>query len=304
MEENSSSNGMNYKSVLSKLETELKATPVKDGGALDRLKEIAKKYSGEDRVVASEDLIEVVRSEMGKDRIPTGFSSLDSHLRGLRPKQLVVLSALTKSGKTSFCMDLTTKLQDHNPLWFSFEESVEELIEQYLERNQKPPHFVTPAFIPEKTLDWVETKIIEGIAKYDSKVVFIDHLDFIVPFQGDNRSDAIAHTMRALKGIARTLDVVIVLLCHVVKAEMDKQPTLNDLRGSSSIAQEADTVMLLWRETRREKGEVIITNNVNLSIQAARRGRPGNIKMVFRDGHFYEEDWSQTDADKDFLDIG
>jgi replicative DNA helicase len=291
---------MNYPALLKKLETELRASAPDNSKAIERLKSLGAAYSGDDRVIASEEMVELVRAEMGKDRINTGFTNLDAHLKGLRPKQLIVLSALTKSGKTSFCMDLTSKLQDHNPLWFSFEESAEELIEQYLERDQKPPHFVTPAFVPEKTLEWMEAKMIEGIAKFDSKIVFIDHLDFIVPFTGDNRSDAIGHTMRALKGMARNLNIVIVLLCHVVKAEMDKQPTLNDLRGSSSIAQEADTVMLLWREAKKEKGEVVITSNVNLSIQAARRGRPGNIKLVFRDGHFTEEDWTQTQVDRDY----
>jgi replicative DNA helicase len=291
---------MNYKDLFKKLETQIKIEKPDDSEAIQRLKEMGKVYDGEDQIVSSEELIEAVRANMGQDRIMSGFSNLDSHLKGFRPNQLIVLSALTKSGKTSFCMDLTTKLADKNPLWFSFEESADELIEQYIERDQTPPHFVTPKEIPEKTLQWVESKIIEGIAKYNSKIVFIDHLDFIVPFGGDNRSDSIAHTMRELKGIARRWNIVVFLLCHVVKAEMDKQPTLNDLRGSSSIAQEADTVMLLWRETKKEKGEVIITNNVNLSIQAARRGSPGNIKMVFKDGHFYEEDWQQSQADKDF----
>lgn len=291
---------MSYTKILAELKNNLQKEQPENTEAMDRLREIAKSYEGDDKIVTSEDLVESVKANMGKDRMMTGFSNFDSHLKGFRPKQLIVLSALTKSGKTTFCMDLTSKLQDQNPLWFSFEESVEELIEQFLERDQKPPHFVTPQNIPKKTLDWVEAKIIEGIVKYDSKIVFIDHLDFLVPFGNENRSDAIAHTMRAVKGMARRHNVIIVLLCHVVKAEMDKQPTLNDLRGSSSIAQEADTVILLWRETTKEKGEVKITNNVNVSIQAARRGRPGNIKMTFRNGHFYEEDWTQTDADKDF----
>lgn len=291
---------MSYERLIKRLETRVKAETPEDTGALNRVRELAQVYSGDDRVVTSEELIESVKENMGKDRMMTGFSNLDSHLKGFRPKQLIVLSALTKSGKTTFCMDLTTKLQDQNPLWFSFEESVEELIEHFIERDQKPPHFVTPQNIPQKTLDWVEERIVEAIVKYDSKIVFIDHLDFLVPFGNENRSDAIAHTMRTVKAMARRWNVIIVLLCHVVKAEMDKQPTLNDLRGSSSIAQEADTVILLWRETKREKGEVMITNNVNVSIQAARRGRPGNIKMTFRDGHFYEEDWHHSNADKEF----
>jgi replicative DNA helicase len=80
---------------------------------------------------------------------------------------------------------------------------------------------------------------------------------------------------------------------------MDTQPTLEDLRGSSSIAQEADTVLLLWRESKRKKGEVVITNNVNVSVQANRRtGKTGNVKMIFENGHFLEQEW-KTEAEEE-----
>ena len=76
-------------------------------------------------------------------------------------------------------------------------------------------------------------------------------------------------------------------------------PDLEDLRDSSFIAQEADTVLMLWRETKRENGEVKITNNVNLSVQANRRtGKTGNVKMVYSDGHFNEQAWQDEDLEK------
>jgi ATP-dependent Clp protease ATP-binding subunit ClpA len=52
------------------------------------------------------------------------------------------------------------------------------------------------------TLTWVEKKIIEGKAKYNSSVVFIDHLHFIVDF-GENMSIEIGKTMRELKRMAK-----------------------------------------------------------------------------------------------------
>jgi replicative DNA helicase len=83
------------------------------------------------------------------------------------------------------------------------------------------------------------------------------------------------------------------------KTEMVSQPTLEDLRDSSFIAQEADTVMMLWRQTEKINGEVVISNNVNLSVQANRRtGKTGNVRMVFIDGHFVEQAWTpQTDRE-------
>lgn len=82
---------------------------------------------------------------------------------------------------------------------------------------------------------------------------------------------------------------------------MSENPTLESLKGSSSIAQEADTVILLWRETKRVNGEVETTNKTNVSVQANRRaGTTGNVKMIFNNGHYLEEDWKNTkDVDDD-----
>jgi replicative DNA helicase len=113
----------------------------------------------------------------------------------------------------------------------------------------------------------------------------------------------IAKTMRELKGLAKKWDILIFTVCHLQKAKMDSQPTLEDLRGSSSIGQEADTVILLWREMKKEGGQVIISNNVNVSIQANRRyGSTGNVKFVYDNGKFTEKEW-ETEAQlrlKDF----
>ena len=130
--------------------------------------------------------------------------------------------------------------------------------------------------------------------------MFVDHLHFIVDF-GDNMSVQIGKTMRELKRIAKTWDIVIVLIAHLKKTKVDEQPDLEDLRDSSFIAQEADTVIMLWRQTERQNGQVVITNNVNISVQANRRtGKTGNVKMVFDKGKFLEQDWAHALPDEDF----
>jgi hypothetical protein len=54
-------------------------------------------------------------------------------------------------------------------------------------------------------------------------------------------------------------------------------------------------VIILWREATRGRGEVVITDNVTVSVQANRRtGKTGNVKMVFKDDHFYEQALEQT----------
>lgn len=258
--------------------------------SLARLEEAYKNYSGEDRVISSLDLAEEIKSRPPIPKIMTGITKLDDILGGFVSKQLIVIAAPTKSGKTSFCIELTIRLKEYNPLWLPFEEPAEELILKFLERKENPPLFYTPIKLPTSTLEWVEKKIIEAKIKYNSKIVFIDHLHFIVPFSAERNDLMIGQTMRELKKLAKQWDVVIFIISHLKKTKMIMQPDLEDLRDSSFTAQEADTVIMLWRKNSKEDGQVVITNEVNVSIQANRRtGKTGNISMVYTDGRFMEK---------------
>ncbi len=212
---------------------------------------------------------------------------------------LFVLGNFVVTHNTSFAIDLTIRLKNENVLWFPFEEPAEELIQKFLDRNEEPPHFMTPRKMLGNTLVWIEKKIIEAKAKYDAKIVFIDHLHFIVPFSEERQDLRIGETMRNLKKLAVKWNMTIFLIAHLKKTRVDNAPDLEDLRDSSFIAQEADTVMMLWRETKRVNGFVEISNNVNLSIQANRRtGKTGNVKLVFENGRFYEKDWKHQSEDE------
>lgn len=294
---------MKTEDLIKKLEQEIISTQ-KDlvrVESLERLKEVAKIYQGEDKIISFEEVTDKVKNEKDEVKVMSGWSGLDGLLKGFRFQQLVVVSALTKSGKTSFLMDLTTHLKEYNPLWFPFEESAEELIRKFIERGEEAPRGFTPANMQGNTLEWIETKIVESIAKYNSKIVFIDQLDFIVPMNGDSHALRVGQAMRELKALAKKWNIIIFIICHLVKTRMEDQPTLEDLKGSSSIGQEADTVILLWRETKKEQGQVVITDNVNVSVQANRRvGKTGNIKMVYENGHFLEKEWKLKEEDKKF----
>ena len=147
-------------------------------------------------------------------------------------------------------------------------------------------------------IEWLELKIIESIAKHDTKIIFIDQLDFIVRMEGENHTLRMAQTMRDLKHLATKWNIIIVLICHLVKTKLESNPDLNDLRGSGAIAQESDTVIILWRETKKINRQIIISNNTNVSIQANRRfGLTGNVKMVFNNGHFLEQDFNNNEEE-------
>ena len=265
-----------------------------------RLESVLKTYEGPDKVVTSEELAELIKQRPEETKYHSRFKGLNDILDGFREGQLIVIAAPTKMGKTTFAIELTKDLQQYNPLWFPFEETAEELIRKFLERDMKPPHFVTPVILKQRGLNWIEERIVESVVKYDSKIVFIDHLHFIVSFSSDRVDQEIGKTMRELKRMAKQLRVVIVLIAHLKKTRTDEHPSLEDLRDSSFVAQEADTVILLWRETKKRNGEWVISNNVNVSVQANRRtGRTGNIKMVYTPhGGMEERDWAHDGFDE------
>jgi replicative DNA helicase len=265
--------------------------------ALVRLEETMKVYTGDDELISSLEILERIKTQPEEEKFMTGIEGLDHHLKGFRKNQVIVLCAPTKSGKTQFCVELTIRMAQTNPVWIPFEESAEELVRKFHDRKEEPPLFYTPKNITGNTLEWIEKRIVEGKVKYGSQLFFIDHLHFIVPFSSDRLDTRIGQVMRTLKTIAKNHGVTIVLVAHLKKTNVTVSPTLEDLRDSSFIAQEADTVLMLWRETKREGGQVVITNNTTVSIQANRRtGSTGNVKMVYKDCRFIEMDW-KTDED-------
>lgn len=291
---------MKIKELIQKLEVEIKQTQkaVEQTTSLSRLKEIAKVYTGDDEIISSKEIKEKIQSEPEEVGVMTGWGSFDKIIKGFRLGQVITVSGITKHGKTSFCIDMTCKMREQNPLWFPLEEGSRALVMQFLDRGEEPPLFFTPRNIKLYSTEWIELKIIESIAKYGTKIVFIDQLDFIVPFTGDTHHLRVGQAMRDLKHIAQKWGIIIVLICHLRKTRLDSNPDLDDLKGSGSIAQESDTVIIIWRETTRNTDdEVVILNNVNVSIQANRRfGTTGNVKMVYREGHFFEEEHMITDG--------
>jgi replicative DNA helicase len=285
---------MNIREFIINLQKEIKKQEgvVEQEKRLEQLKEKARKYEGDDQVISSEEFIKKIKSRPEEEKLKTGFRDLDYILDGFRLNQLITLCGPTKTGKTTFAMELTIRMREHNPMWIPFEEGAEELIAKFLDRKEQPPQFYTPEHLTSKTINWIEQKIVESIAKYNTKVVFIDHLHFIVPFTVERHDLAVGRTMRELKGLAKRWNVCIFILAHLKKTKLTEQPTLEDIRDSSFVAQESDTVMMIWRRSKRVNGKMEITNDSGLSIQANRRtGKTGNIEMVFKDGRFLEKAW-------------
>lgn len=288
---------MKIPELIASLEKEIRneSKTLEQETALLRLKDIAKTYEGDDRVVSSEELVEMVRLMPVKEKFHTGFETLDKKMDGFVTGESIFLTGITKHGKTSMCMELSARFEKQNPLWLSFEERAIDLLRKFHEKTGTFPKFFTPRQNERPDLDWVEKKIVEAKAKYDSKIVFIDHIGFLADAErgkDDTEASRLERISRGIHSLAVKWDVLILLMGHLTKVRSDQNPDIENIKGSSAMAQESDLTILLWRRTIRNNGKVEIGNETNLSLQANRRGQNGNIEFVYSKGRFQEEVWN------------
>lgn len=255
-----------------------------------------KNYEGVDKVVSSGEIKKLVDSE-NIEQSPSYYSlipTLDAAIDGFKEGQLVVISAPTGQGKTSFCQTLTTNFASKNVrcLWFTYEVPVKE----FLEKFTTVPNFYLPSRLKESSLDWLEERIRESILKYDTKIVFIDHLHFLMSMNElmatKNSSLLIGMYMRRLKKLALELGIVIFLISHLRKIKLEQLPEIDDLRDSSFIAQESDIVIIMWRDKQKDSsvpGGYKFTNAAKMFLTKNRRtGKLCFINLYYRDNTFVE----------------
>ena len=246
--------------------------------------------------------------------ISSGFSDFDQMTSGFHPSDLIILAARPAMGKTAFALNLALNAamkSKKGVLLFSLEMSSSQLLQRLLSIEagiglQKIRNgFLDPddwgklglasmklsnseiniADFP--NVNVLEIRAIARRLKAAGKLdmIIIDYLQLIKgnSTRGDNRQQEISEISRALKGIARELDIPIIALSQLSRAteqRADRRPMLSDLRESGAIEQDADMVMFLYRddyynEDSEDKGltEVIIGKQ--------RNGPVGTIKLRF-----------------------
>lgn len=258
----------------------------------DRTEELLAQYNGEDKVISSFDILEQLKDNPLPTAIPTGHPKLDEIIKGFYPGQHIIFSAPPKSGKTSFILDLIARMKYSNPCLLPLEQSGEELVTMLKERSLEIPLFYAPKSNKRPTLDWITKRITEAVVKYDSRVVFIDHFGYIKPNDGNQAQHlAIIDIMQELRSIAKQLNISIVSIVHVRKINPVDPPSIEDLYGGAGYLQEADTVVMMWREAYKTGKEIIWSNKVLVSVQANRRnGDTGNFRMKYEDYKFIQDD--------------
>ena len=117
-------------------------------------------------------------------------------------------------------------------------------------------------------------------------LVIIDYLQLMQnsKFKAENRSQELSQITRSLKNLAREFQVPIIALSQLsrsVESRTNKRPILSDLRESGSIEQDADVVLMLYRESYYNSSSFNTDNNVQLIVAKQRNGPTGTVNLQF-----------------------
>ncbi|MGL1886986.1 MAG: replicative DNA helicase [Reichenbachiella sp.] len=285
---------------------------------------IRKNYAGMQQLMHEAILLIESRKDQtdGLTGVPSGLTALDRVTAGWQPSDLVIIAARPAMGKTAFVLSvLRNAAVDHNHpvVIFSLEMSSIQLVNRLIsgeaelesdkiKKGNLADHeweqlvhktaalTEAPIFIddtPGLSILELRAKCRRLASQHGIKMIVIDYLQLMSGDSsksgGGNREQEIASISRALKGIAKELNVPVIALSQLSRAVEtrggDKRPQLSDLRESGSIEQDADMVMFLYRPeyydiTEDEDGmptagtgEVIIAKHRNGSLE--------NVKLKF-----------------------
>lgn len=251
--------------------------------------------------------------------IPTGFPDMDNILAGFQKSDLIILAARPSIGKTSLALDLARQIavKENIPVGiFSLEMGSDQLIDRMLaaesgvdlwrlrtgrlKTGEGDDDFQrigqamgvlseAPIFIDDAgSANVMEMRTMARRLQSEHKVgvIIIDYLQLMEGRSGgDNRVNEISEISRALKQLARELNIPIVALSQLsraVEARSPQIPKLSDLRESGSIEQDADVVMFLYREDR-EKPDTPNKNVVEVHVAKHRNGPVGKFSLYFNE---------------------
>lgn len=262
------------------------------------------------------DKIELASKNAGSvTGIPTGFLDLDYKTAGLQPSDLILVAARPSMGKTAFVLNIAQHVAfkaNKSVAIFSLEMSKEQLVNRLfaLEAQVDAQSLRTGNL---KDSDW--EKLIESagtigrsnliiddtpgisISELRSKcrkyklehgldIIIIDYLQLMtgrVGSRAESRQQEISEISRALKGIARELNVPVVALSQLSRAveqRPDHRPMLSDLRESGAIEQDADVVMFIYRDDYYNK-DTELKNIAEIIIAKQRNGAIGTVNLTW-----------------------
>ena len=247
--------------------------------------------------------------------VPTGFVDVDEMTRGLQAGDLVIVAARPSMGKTSLVLNIAqyvASLGDHVVGFFSLEMSKESLFLRLLTSEaQIDGHRLMSGAIGGNDYH----RISHALEKLNSMKLFIDDtanmgvlemraksrrlqaehglsllvVDYIQLMSGrgrfENRTLELASISRSLKGLAKELNVPIIVLSQLSRApesRSDHRPQLSDLRESGALEQDADVVVLIYRDDvyNRDPNSPD-AGTAELILAKQRNGPTGVVRLAF-----------------------
>lgn len=237
--------------------------------------------------------------------VPTGFKELDNLTAGLQKGALVIVAARPGVGKTSFALNIAEHAAIRHKIpvaVFSLEMSKEELVNRVLSSEAlvssekmrigaldapdmaKIAHSLNGVMSAPIYIDDTSNIVISEIRakcrrlklEKNLGLVVVDYLQLMETKGGsDNRAQAVAEISRALKIMAKELEVPVITLSQLNRmseGRKDKRPQISDLRESGSIEQDADIVMLLYNPDNAQEDPNAEKSNIVECIVAKHRG--------------------------------
>ena len=248
--------------------------------------------------------------------IMTGYVELDDMLNGLQNGEMIILAARPSMGKTALAMNMVENIatgENRLPCAvFSLEMSKQQLAqrmlcslsqidahkvrrgmmsnEEYIRMAQvvaslaKVPIFVDDS--PSLTPLELRAKARRLKLQNDIKFIMIDYLQLMDTPGPESRQQQISEISRAVKSVARELNVPVVALSQLNRQSEGRdghKPRMSDLRESGSLEQDADVVMLLHREDYYRMSDADFTpdNIAEVIVAKQRNGPTGTVKLAF-----------------------
>jgi replicative DNA helicase len=246
--------------------------------------------------------------------LATGFTQMDKMTAGLHPGEMTVIAARPSMGKTAFSLNIAQHIAlrlKKTVAYFSLEMTKESMMMRMLAAESK----VSMGDIRNGRIqDSAWPKLINAASSLSEASIFIDDTPGVSPFEirsrarrlkaehgldcimidylqlmsmkqrYDSREREVAEISKSLKAIAKELQIPIIALAQLnrgVEGRSDRRPMTSDLRESGSIEQDADVIMMLYRDDYYDKEDQDKQGHAEVIIGKQRNGATGTVKLRF-----------------------
>ena len=297
------------------LESDVNARDQLDA-AEQRIMDIGRQDTGRDFVqigqVIDEHFDRLDQKDAG-DSVQTGFHDLDQLTTGFHPAEFIIIAGRPSMGKTTLAMNMVERVAraGKNVAIFSLEVSTDQLIQNLLCTYSK----VDAHRLRKRSLGTEEWhSLVKAASELSKMQIYVDDtpgltpltlkakarrlharvpLDFIVidylqlmeaGTRIESRQQEISVVSRNLKGLARELSVPIVTISQLsrsVEQREDHRPRLSDLRESGAIEQDADLVLLVYREEYYKPDKDEAKGKAEIIVAKQRNGPTGTVPLCF-----------------------